>query len=173
MQKTKRLNAFWCVRSLFFAYSKRTAFSDLRSLLFFCVKNAVFSRKCDPCVDHVCVGLKFQSYKCSAVWHSCHLLCSINIRLVERTLWVRDQNIRNVSKELRSHHCCMKFDRDLKSWKSWKKQWTRRVPRTDFRCCHRSSIQLSLTTLAAASRPSSPPQKKCKPNMTCWQWVVI
>ena len=44
----KRLNAFWCVRSLFFAYSKRTAFSDLRSLLFFCVKNAVFSRKCDP-----------------------------------------------------------------------------------------------------------------------------
>ena len=38
------------MRSLFFAYSKRTAFSDLRSLLFFCVKNAVFSRKCDPCV---------------------------------------------------------------------------------------------------------------------------
>ena len=37
------------MRSLFFAYSKRTAFSDLRSLLFFCVKNAVFSRKCDPC----------------------------------------------------------------------------------------------------------------------------
>ena len=48
MQKTKRLNAFWCVRSLFFAYSKHTAFSDLRSLLFFGVKNAVFSRKCDP-----------------------------------------------------------------------------------------------------------------------------
>ena len=50
MHKTKRLNAFWCVRSLFFAYSKRMAFSDLRSLLFFCVKNAFFSRKCDPCV---------------------------------------------------------------------------------------------------------------------------
>ena len=45
----KNENAFWCVRSLFFVYSKCTAFSDLRSLLFFCVKNAVFSRKCDPC----------------------------------------------------------------------------------------------------------------------------
>ena len=32
--KTKRLNAFWCVKSLFFAYSRRTAFSDLRSLHF-------------------------------------------------------------------------------------------------------------------------------------------
>ena len=30
-----------------------TAFSDLRSLLFFCVKNAVFSRKCDPWVVSV------------------------------------------------------------------------------------------------------------------------
>ena len=49
-KKTKRLNAFWCVRSLFFAYCKRTAFSELRSLLLFCVKNAVFSRKCDPCM---------------------------------------------------------------------------------------------------------------------------
>ena len=49
MQKTKRLNAFWCARSLFFAYSKHTAFSDLRSLLFFCVKKTqFFSHKCDP-----------------------------------------------------------------------------------------------------------------------------
>ena len=29
-------------------YSKHTAFSDLRNLLSFCVKNAVFSRKYDP-----------------------------------------------------------------------------------------------------------------------------
>ena len=35
---------------MFFAYSKRTAFSDLCSPLFFCVKNAFFSRKCDPWV---------------------------------------------------------------------------------------------------------------------------
>ena len=54
VQKTKRLNAFWYVRSLFFVYSKRTAFSDLRSLLFFCVKNAVFSRKCDPWTHFYC-----------------------------------------------------------------------------------------------------------------------
>ena len=44
MQKTKRLNTFWCVRSLFFAYSKRTAFSDLRSLLFFFAQKTQFFR---------------------------------------------------------------------------------------------------------------------------------
>ena len=46
-EKTKRI--LMC-EVTFFAYSKRMAFSDLRSLLFFCVKNAVFSRKCDPCI---------------------------------------------------------------------------------------------------------------------------
>ena len=69
MQKTKRLNAFWCVRSQFSAYSKRTAFSDLRSLLFFCVKNAVFSHKCDPWLRHDTVD--------------CHtILCVYSIRVV-------------------------------------------------------------------------------------------
>ena len=48
-EKTKRILMF---EVTVFAYSKRMAFSDLlsdlRSLLFFCVKNAIFSRKCDP-----------------------------------------------------------------------------------------------------------------------------
>ena len=69
MQKTKRLNAFWCVRSLFFAYSKRTAFSDLRSLLFFCVKNAVFSRKCDPW----CCSFEVSLFSDSVLVHVAHL----------------------------------------------------------------------------------------------------
>ena len=44
-----------------------TAFSDLRSLLFFCVKNAVFSRKCDPWVVSVLFDM---SVVVTAVWLS-------------------------------------------------------------------------------------------------------
>ena len=69
-EKTKRI---WCVRSLFFAYSKCTAFSDLHSLFFFCVENTVFSHKCDP-------------------WHDTHLMCFVWLQtiapmLVERMRW--------------------------------------------------------------------------------------
>ena len=45
-EKTKRI--LTCEVTVFFAYSKRTAFSYLRSLRFFCVKNAGFLHKCDP-----------------------------------------------------------------------------------------------------------------------------
>ena len=57
-EKTKRI--LMCEVTVF-AYSKHTAFSDLRSLLFFCVKNAVFSRKCDPCVC-VCVSVHIYAW---------------------------------------------------------------------------------------------------------------
>ena len=95
MQKTKRLNAFWCVRSLFFAYSKRTAFSDLRSLLFFCIKNTVFSRKCDPCVC-VCVCAR----ACVQYGHTCVCVCFCGILALVKNK--ADYEIKSFSCQLNS-----------------------------------------------------------------------
>ena len=58
-KKTKRI--LMCEVTGFFAYSKRTAFSDLRSLLFFCVKNTVFRVSATPAHGLDILEIKSQS----------------------------------------------------------------------------------------------------------------